>query len=159
MIKHNNFVCLRLATVFGVSYRMRTDLIVNNFVHLSIKNKSLKIYESNFRRNFIHVRDVVSAIIFIIHNFASMKNDIYNLGNSNANITKYQLAMKIKKFYKNIKIKKIYGIQDPDKRDYYVSNKKIEKKGFKAKISLEEGITELIKIFLNNKKKFIKNNY
>ncbi|MDC3274365.1 SDR family oxidoreductase [Candidatus Pelagibacter sp.] len=157
--KHNNYACLRLATVFGISYRMRTDLMVNNFVYLSMKNKSIKIYESNFRRNFIHVRDVVAAILFIINNFSLMKNEIYNLGNSKANITKYQLASKIKKFYKKLKIKKIYGINDPDKRDYFVSNKKIEKKGFKATISLEEGILELIKLFSLDKKKIYKNNY
>ncbi len=156
--KVKNFVCFRLATVFGHSYRMRSDLLVNNFVYTAVKKKKLTLFEPHFRRNFIHIRDVVNAIIFTINNFSRVKNNVFNLGLSTANISKIMLAKKIKKQYKKLKIKIVTNRTDPDKRDYYVSNKKIEKKGFKAKISLEEGISELIQIFTNDKNKVI-NNY
>ena len=156
--KIKNHVCFRLATVFGHSYRMRSDLLVNNFVYTAIKKKKLTLFEPHFRRNFIHVRDVVNAIIFTMKNFNRMKNNVFNLGLSTANISKIMLAKKIKKQYKNLQIKIITNRKDPDKRDYFVSNKKIEKKGFKAKISLDQGIAELIQIFTNDKNKVI-NNY
>ena len=156
--KIKNHVCFRLATVFGHSYRMRSDLLVNNFVYTAIKKKKLTLFEPHFRRNFIHVRDVVNAIIFTMKNFNRMKNNVFNLGLSTANLSKIMLAKKIKKQYKNLQIKIITNRKDPDKRDYFVSNKKIEKKGFKAKISLDQGIAELIQIFTNDKNKVI-NNY
>ena len=156
--KVKNFVCFRLATVFGHSYRMRSDLLVNNFVYTSIKKQKLTLFEPHFRRNFIHVRDVVNAIIFTMKNFNKIKNNVYNLGLSSANISKIMLAKKIKKQYKKLQIKIVTNRKDPDKRDYFVSNKKIEKKGFKARISLDEGISELIQIFTNDKNKVI-NNY
>ena len=156
--KIKNHVCFRLATVFGHSYRMRSDLLVNNFVYTAIKKKKLTLFEPHFRRNFIHVRDVVNAIIFTMKNFNRMKNNVFNLGLSTANLSKIMLAKKIKKQYKNLQIKIITNRKDPDKRDYFVSNKKIEKKGFKAKISLDRGIAELIQIFTNDKNKVI-NNY
>ena len=104
IMNYKNSVSLRLATVFGSSYRMRSDLMVNNFVNTAIKNKKLIIFEPGFRRNFIHVRDVVSAFVYIIDNFNKFKGEIYNLGLSNANITKLQLAMKIKKKYLKLKL-------------------------------------------------------
>ena len=156
--KIKNHVCFRLATVFGHSYRMRSDLLVNNFVNTAIKKKKLTLFEPHFRRNFIHVRDVVNAIIFTMKNFNKLKNDVYNLGLSSANISKIMLAKKIKKQYQKLKIKIVTNRKDPDKRDYFVSNKKIEKKGFKASISLDDGISELIQIFTNDKNKVI-NNY
>lgn len=153
-----NHVCFRLATVFGHSYRMRSDLLVNNFVSTAIKKKKLTLFEPHFRRNFIHVRDVVNAVIFTMKNFNRLKKNVYNLGLSSANISKIMLARKIQKQYKKLKIKIVTNRKDPDKRDYFVSNKKIEKKGFKAQISLDEGISELIQVFLNDKEKII-NNY
>ncbi len=156
--KHRNSISFRLATVFGSSYRMRSDLLVNNLVQTGVKTNKLKIFEPNFRRNFIHIRDVVRAVIFSSNNFKKLQSNVYNLGLSNANITKINLAKKIKKEIKTIKIFVLKNKSDPDKRDYFVSNKKIEKKGFKAKISLKAGIIELIKIFKNNKKKIV-NNY
>ena len=156
--KNKNAVSFRLATVFGSSYRMRSDLIVNNFVQTAVIKKKLDIFEPNFRRNFIHVKDVVKAIIFTTKNFRRLKGQVYNLGLSSANITKIQLARKIKKHLKKTAIKISKNQTDPDKRDYFVSNKKIEKKGFKATIPLEKGIKELSIIFENNKKKII-NNY
>ena len=156
--KTKNYVCFRLATVFGHSYRMRSDLLVNNFVFTALKKKKLTLFEPHFRRNFIHVRDVANAIIFTMKNFNKLKNNVYNLGLSSANISKIMLAKKIKKHYKKLKIQIIKNRKDPDKRDYFVSNKKIEKKGFKATISLDEGIKELIQVFKNDKNKVI-NNY
>ena len=156
--KIKNHVCFRLATVFGHSYRMRSDLLVNNFVNTTIKRKKLILFEPHFRRNFIHVRDVVNAIIFTMKNFNKLKNNVYNLGLSSANISKIMLAKKIQRQYKKLKIKIVTNRKDPDKRDYFVSNKKIEKKGFKASISLDEGISELIQIFSNDKNRII-NNY
>ena len=158
IMQHQNFVAFRLATVFGYSYRMRTDLIVNNFVEKAVKTKRLDIFEPKFRRNFIHIKDIVRAFIFAIENFKKIKNNVYNLGLSSANITKIQLAKKIKKELKNTKIVINKSMADPDKRDYFVSNKKIEKTGYKATITLEEGISELSKIFINCDIKF-NNNY
>ena len=131
--KHKNSICFRLATVFGESYRMRTDLLVNNFVYNALKNRKLNIFEPHFRRNFIYTKDVVAAIIYSIKNFKKMKSNVYNLGLSSANINKLTLANRIQKKLKFLKIEVIKNKSDPDKRDYFVSNKKIEKKGFKAK--------------------------
>ena len=158
VMKNRNSIAFRLATVFGYSYRMRTDLLVNNFVFNAIKTKKLTLYEPHFRRNYIHINDVVDGIIFSIKNFNHLKSNIYNLGLSSANLTKYMLAKKIKKEIKSLKIKIVKNKKDPDQRDYYVSNAKIEGKGFKAKVRVEEGIKELAKIFLHSKEKII-NNY
>jgi len=158
VIKTKNYVAFRLATVFGFSYRMRSDLLVNNFVFTALKRKELKIFEPKFRRNFIHIRDVVKALIYTIANFNKLKNNVYNLGLYSANITKLMLAKKIKSQLPKTKIDIMLNKKDPDKRDYFVSNKKIEKKGYKAKIILEDGIKELIIFFKNNKNTII-NNY
>jgi len=158
VMKFKNTISFRLATVFGASYRMRSDLLVNNFVQRAVNDNFIDVFEPNFRRNFIHIKDVVRGIIFSIKNFNKLKSSIFNLGLSTANITKINLVKKIKKQVRTLKIKVIKNKSDPDKRDYFVSNKKIEKKGFKATISLDEGIKELIQVFSNNKKKII-NNY
>ena len=152
-------MCFRLATVFGYSYRMRTDLLVNFMVLKSLKEGEIKVFEPHFRRNFIHVRDVASAILFSIKNFQRKKNNTYNLGLSSANITKLDLLKKIKKYVPKLRIKINNTTKDPDQRDYFVSNKKIEKAGFKATINLETGIKELIEVFNLIKNKKFKNNY
>ncbi len=156
--RFKNSVCFRLATVFGTSYRMRSDLLVNNFVFRAIKYNKLALFEPHFRRNYIHIHDVVRAFYFAIINFRKMKGNIYNLGLSNANLSKYMLAKKVKKEIKSLKIKIIKNRKDPDKRDYYVSNRKIEKLGFKPIINLSTGIKELSEYFKYNKNE-IKNNY
>jgi nucleoside-diphosphate-sugar epimerase len=158
VMKFKNTVSFRLATVFGASYRMRSDLLVNNFVQRAVNENYIDVFEPNFRRNFIHIKDVVQAIVFSIKNFNKLKSNVYNLGLSSANVTKIDLAKKIKKQIKSLRIKVILNKSDPDKRDYFVSNAKIEKKGFKAKISLDQGIKELIQVFTNNNEKII-NNY
>ena len=158
VMNSKNAVAFQLATVFGHSYRMRTDLLVNNFVYKSIKDKKLTIYEPHFRKNYIHINDVVDGVIYSIKNFSVLKNNIYNLGLSSANLTKYDLAQKIKKQLRYLKINIVKNRKDPDQRDYYVSNKKIERKGFAAKIKIEDGIKELIEVFKNSREKII-NNY
>jgi len=158
VMKCKNAIGFRLATVFGYSYRMRTDLLVNNFVFKSVNQKKLTLFEPHFRRNYIHVNDVVDGIIYSIKNFNRLKSNIYNLGLSSANLTKLMLALRIKKQIKSLKIKIIKNRKDPDQRDYYVSNKKIEKKGFKANTSIDKGIKELINVFTYSKEKII-NNY
>ena len=158
IMKTENTIAFRLATVFGYSYRMRTDLLVNNFVFKAMRDKKLTIYEPNFRRNFIHIDDVVNGILYSIKNFNRLRSNVYNLGLSSANITKHMLAQRIKKKLKFVKIKIIKNKRDPDQRDYYVSNRKIEKKGYKATISIEKGIDELINVFSYSKEKII-NNY
>ena len=158
VMQHKNSIAFRLATVFGFSYRMRTDLLVNNFVERAVKTKKLDIFEPHFRRNYVHIRDVVKAMLFAIKNFDKLKNNIFNLGLSSANLTKINLAKKIKSHYKPVKIKIIKNRSDPDKRDYFVSNRKIEKYGFKASVTLDTGIKELISLFSNVDVKFI-NNY
>jgi len=157
VLEFENSVCFRLATIFGYSYRMRTDLLVNHFVYKALKFKKLKLYEPHFRRNYIHIIDVVRAFIFAIKNFNKLKSNTYNLGLSSANLTKLMLAKKIKKQFKEVKISIIRNRKDPDQRDYFVSNKKIEKKGFKPIISLEEGIAELLNVLRFEAK--IINNY
>ena len=159
ILDHKNSVVFRLATVFGFSYRMRTDLLVNFLVNMAVRNKKITIFEPHFRRNYIHVLDVANAFIFAINNFNKMKGKIYNVGLSNANLTKIQLAKLIKKNIKGTKINILKNRKDPDKRDYFVSNKKIEKLGFKPTISIDQGIIELRNIFniFNFEKN--KNNY
>ena len=158
VMKFKNCICFRLATVFGFSYRLTTDLLVNNFVYNAMQTNRLTIFEPHFRRNFIHIRDVVSAIVYSINNFKKLRSNVYNLGLSSANISKLMLAKKIRKQMKNLKVTIVKNKKDPDKRDYFVSNRKIEKKGFKAKILLETGIDELMTLFEVDNKKII-NNY
>ena len=158
VMKNKNSIGFLLATVFGYSFRMRTDLLVNNFVYRSVHEKKIKIFEPHFRRNYVHIDDVVDGILFSILNFNKLRSQIYNLGLSSANLTKIMLAKKIKKQLPFLKISVIKNRKDPDQRDYYVSNKKIEKKGFAAKVKLEDGIKELISVFTNSNEKII-NNY
>jgi nucleoside-diphosphate-sugar epimerase len=146
-----------LATVFGVSERMRIDLMVNNFVYIAIKEKYFKLYEPHFRRNYIHIEDVVSGFHFAINNFNNLKNNIYNLGLSEANLTKEDLCKKIQLQIPDFNYEIVLDGKDEDKRDYFVSNKKIESKGFKAKISLEDGIRELKMYFEKDNLRLFKN--
>ncbi len=144
-LEKGNAVTFRLATVFGMSPRMRMDLLVNDFVYRAYKEKSIVLFEEHFRRNFIHVRDVAKAFLFGIENFSSMKGEAFNLGLSSANLTKRQLAEKIKEYIPEFHIVSAEVGEDPDKRDYLVSNEKLESKGWSADFKLEQGIKELIK--------------
>ena len=145
ILERVNSISLRLATVFGMSPRMRLDLIVNNFVYKAVCDKSLVIFEGHFRRNFIHIRDVSNAFIFCIDNFEKMKSNIFNVGNDDANMTKIDLAKLIFHIYPKFTIIENDIAEDPDKRDYLVSNEKIKSYGFKCQYSIENGIKELVK--------------
>lgn len=145
VINEQNTISLRLATVFGISPRMRVDLLVNNFVYKALTEGCLTLFESHFIRNYIHINDVAKAFIHCIENFENMKNNIYNLGLSNANISKKNLALLIKKHISSLSIVEEEFTKDKDQRNYIVSNDKIEKTGFTPDISLEDGIIELIK--------------
>jgi nucleoside-diphosphate-sugar epimerase len=140
-----NVVSFRLATVFGMSPRMRMDLLVNDFVYRAVTDRSLVLFEEHFRRNYIHVRDVTKAFLFGIENYDKMKGEPYNVGLSSANLTKRQLAEKIKEYVPELYIHSAEIGEDPDKRDYIVSNKKIESLGWRADYTLDDGIQELIK--------------
>ena len=135
-----------------MSPRMRLDLLVNDFVYRACKDNFIVIFEPNFKRNYIHIRDVCRAFIKCIDDFDSMKNNIFNVGLSSANISKLDLCNLINNFVDfSIKIDDFH--EDPDKRNYIVSNSKIESYGFKPENELEKGIKELIKGY-----KFINNN-
>ncbi len=146
-LNNNNAIALRLATVFGVSPRMRTDLLVNNFVLKAVTDKYLVLFEQNFRRNYIHIQDIANTFLFCIKNFERMKNQAYNVGLSSANLTKRELAEKIKTHIPELLIQASNIGKDPDKRDYIVSNKKLEDLGWKPLFSLDRGINELIRCY------------
>jgi len=145
ILDRGNSVSFRLATVFGMSPRMRIDLLVNDFVYRAVKDKCVVIFEGHFKRNYIHIRDVARAFIHTMDNFDKMKNEAYNVGLSDANISKLELCAKIKKQVKDFVYLESPIGEDPDKRDYIVSNEKIEMTGFKPAYSIEMGIKELIK--------------
>jgi len=147
LLDNGNVVALRLATVFGSSPRMRTDLLVNDFVLKAVRDKYIVLFESHFKRNFIHILDVVNAIIFSLENYSIMKGNTFNLGLSEANLSKLELCKTIKKFIQDFDIFNSEFSEDPDKRDYIISNNKIENIGWKSQYTLEEGILELIKLY------------
>ncbi len=140
-----NAVVFRLATVFGTSPRMRLDLLVNNFVYRAVHDAGIMLFEPEFKRNFIHIRDVGRAFLYAIDNFERMKNQAFNLGLSDANLNKRELCEEIKKHIPYLYFADTPIGEDKDKRNYIVSNEKIEKTGFKPQVSLAEGIKELIK--------------
>lgn len=144
-LEKGNAITFRLATVFGMSPRMRMDLLVNDFVYRALKEGTLVLFEEHFRRNYIHVRDVAQAFVFGIENFYRMQGEPFNVGLSTANLTKRELAETIKKHLPNTYIHAGETGEDPDKRDYLVSNKKIESLGWFPRHSLDDGIAELIK--------------
>jgi nucleoside-diphosphate-sugar epimerase len=144
-LDRGNAITFRLATVFGMSPRMRMDLLVNDFTYRAIKDRFIVLFEEHFRRNYIHVRDIAKAFIFGIENYDRMKGEPYNVGLSSANLTKRQLCEKIRKYVPEFYIHSAEIGEDPDKRDYLVSNEKIESLGWMPDHTLEEGIQELIK--------------
>lgn len=145
LLDAGNCITLRLATVFGISPRMRLDLLVNDFVYRAVMDRFLVLFEAHFKRNYLHIRDTSRVFIHCLENFERMKDEPYNVGLSDANLSKWELCEEIKR-----QVAEFYFIEaevgeDPDKRDYIVSNEKIETTGFKTQVSLQEGITELIK--------------
>ena len=143
----NFSVSLRLATVFGASPRMRIDLLVNDFVYRAQRDGFVVLFEPHFKRNYIHIRDVANAFLHTIKNNEAMRGEVYNVGLSNANISKLELCEEIKKQIPKFvfPIESIY--KDPDQRNYLVSNKKIESAGFCPDFTLQDGIAELLKAY------------
>lgn len=156
-LQRENCITFRLATVFGMSPRMRLDLLVNNFVYLALKEKKLSIFEGHFKRNYIHIQDVADVFLFSLKNFHNMKSNIYNFGLEDANLSKLELAKKIKEHINELEIIEDNIRKDPDKRNYIVSNQKILKTGYLMKWSLDKGIKELIKGIkpINNPDNFV----
>lgn len=149
-----NSVSLRLATVFGASPRMRIDLLVNDFTCRAVRDRFIVIFEGHFKRNYIHIRDVARVFIHAMDKFDDMKNESYNVGLSDANLSKLELCAKIKEQIPDFVFLEAAMGKDPDKRNYIVSNEKIAKTGFSPDYSLEMGIAELIKSYtiINNSK-------
>ncbi len=147
ILSSGNCITLRLATVFGVSPRMRLDLLVNDFTYRAVYDRFIVLFEAHFKRNYIHIRDIARVFIHCIDNFENMKDQPYNVGLSDCNISKRGLCEEIKKQVPEFHIIESEIGKDPDKRDYIVSNKKIESKGFNPDFSLQYGITELLKAY------------
>ena len=140
-----NAITFRLATVFGMSPRMRIDLLVNDFVHRAVMDRAVVVFEGHAKRNYIHVRDVARAFVHALENFEAMKDEPYNVGLSDANLSKLELCQEIKKQVPGFVFLEAPIGEDPDKRNYIVSNEKIERTGFRPRYALADGITELIK--------------
>jgi nucleoside-diphosphate-sugar epimerase len=145
IMRRKNSVSLRLATLFGWSPRMRRDLLVNDMVWRATRDRSAVIFEGGFRRNFCHVRDAAGAFIHVLNNWDQMKGQIYNVGLSDANVSKRELCEHIQKQVPDFVFVDAPVGKDPDQRNYIVSNAKIESTGFKPIYSLDAGISDLIK--------------
>jgi nucleoside-diphosphate-sugar epimerase len=145
LLDSGNGIALRLATVFGMSYRMRMDLLVQDFVYKAITDGYLVLFESHFIRNYIHIRDIAGAFLFMIENYEKCNNNAFNVGLTSANCTKLELAQTIQKFVPDLVIVENNFKQDLDQRNYMVSNAKLENAGWVPTFTLEDGIKELIK--------------
>ncbi len=145
LMKRQNSISFRLATVFGMSPRMRIDLLVNDFTYRAVHDGFIILFESHFKRNFIHIRDVTRAFIHAIDNFENMKGEVYNVGLSDSNLSKKELCEKIQQYLPSFIFQEAAIGKDPDQRNYVVSNKKIEDTGFSPIYSLDLGIQELAK--------------
>lgn len=144
-LERGNAISFRLATVFGMAPRFRLDLLVNDFVYRAVHDRAVVLFEADFKRNYIHIRDVARAFLHGLDNFEAMKNEPYNVGLSDANLSKRELCEKIREHVPSFVFMEAPIGEDPDKRDYIVSNEKIEKTSFKPAYSLDDGIRELIK--------------
>lgn len=153
-LTRENAISFRLATVFGMSPRMRLDLLVNDFVYRAVNDRTIVLFEAHFKRNYIHVRDVARAFLHGIAKFESMKGEPYNVGLSDANLSKAELCSVIRQHLPHFVALEAPIGEDPDKRDYIVSNDKVEATGFKPAYTLDDGIRELIKgyVMLNDSK-------
>jgi nucleoside-diphosphate-sugar epimerase len=147
VLKKGNGIVLRLATVFGVSPRMRQDLLVNDFVYKSVTDGYLVLFEAHFKRNYIHVQDIARTFQFMIENYNQCRGHVYNVGLSTANLSKLELAETIKKYVPGLVIKQDEFKEDFDKRNYIVSNEKIEKLGWVPLYDLDYGIRQLVEAY------------
>jgi nucleoside-diphosphate-sugar epimerase len=145
LLEAPNVITLRLATVFGMSPRMRLDLLVNHFVYAAITDGYIVVFEKDFKRNYIHIRDVADCFVHCIENFKQMAGRPYNAGLDAANLSKEELALKIKDYVPNFYVHFAQVGSDPDKRNYVVSNQRLREAGFEARRSLDDGIRELLK--------------
>ena len=145
ILEAGNSITLRLATAFGISPRMRLDVLVNDFTYRAVTDRFIILFEAHFKRNYIHIRDIAKVFIHCLENFDSMKNEPYNVGLSDANLSKWELCEEIKKQVPDFYFVEAAVGEDPDKRNYIVSNAKIERTGFRPEVSLQDGIAELIK--------------
>ncbi|MBU4198568.1 MAG: NAD(P)-dependent oxidoreductase [Verrucomicrobia bacterium] len=145
LLDSGHAISLRLATAFGISPRMRLDLLVNDFTYRAVTDRFVVLFEAHFKRNYIHVRDVARAFIHAIEHFDAMRNETYNVGLSDANLSKMELCLEIKKQVPEFHILESKIGVDPDQRNYNVSNEKIEHTGYKPQVGLQTGIAELIK--------------
>ena len=147
IMQRENSIAFRLATVFGASPRMRTDWLVNDFVLRAVRDSALVLFEPYARRNYVHVRDVAAAFLHAIVNFEAMRGNIYNCGDTLANMDKYGLCAAIQKYMPNVYWAVNPAGADPDKRDYRVSNARLEATGWAPQHTLDDGIVELIKLY------------
>ena len=145
VLERENAISLRLATVFGTAPRMRIDLLVNDFVYRAVTDRFVVLFEAHFKRNYIHIRDVARSFLHAIDKFEEMRGGPYNVGLSDANLSKAELCERIKRQVPDFVYLEASVGEDPDKRDYIVSNAKIEATGFTPAYSLDDGIRELIK--------------
>jgi nucleoside-diphosphate-sugar epimerase len=145
VLKRKNSITFRLATVFGMSSRMRLDLLVNDFVYRAVTDRAVLIFEGHFKRNYIHIQDVANVFIHAIDQFESMRGRPYNVGLEDANLSKFELCEKIRQHLPKFVFVEAPIGEDPDKRDYIVSNQRILSTGFKPQWNLDRGIVELIK--------------
>ena len=145
VLARDNSLSFRLATVFGMAPRMRLDLLVNDFVYRAVNDRALLIFEGHFKRNFIHVRDIARVFEHAIDNFDAMKGKPYNAGLEEANLSKLELCAKIQQHLPKFVYVEAEVGEDPDKRDYIVSNQRLLGTGFNTEWDLDRGIRELIK--------------
>jgi len=147
LMDHPSAISLRLATVFGASPRMRVDLLVNDFVHRAVNDRFVVLFESHYKRNYVHIRDVARVFIHAINSYQQMTGQIFNVGLSTANLSKFELCSVIKKHLNDFVFMEAPVGVDPDQRNYVVSNAKIESTGYRATYDLDFGIRELINAF------------
>jgi nucleoside-diphosphate-sugar epimerase len=147
LLDRGNAIAFRLATAFGVSTRMRLDLLVNDFTYRAVRDRCIVLFEEHFKRNYIHVRDIARVFHLGAVNFAKMKNRVYNVGLSSANLSKRELCRLIEREVPDLTVISSPIGKDPDQRDYIVSNEKIERAGFRPRWTLPAGIRELLKAY------------
>ncbi len=152
VLASGNAVAFRFATLFGASPRMRTDLLVNDFVYRAVFDRTLVVFEGTFMRNYLHVRDAANAFLFAVNHFDEMKGQTFNCGLSDANLSKLELCAKIKEHIPSFVYLQAPVGEDPDKRNYLISNEKIERLGYRPQYSLDFVIEELVKVYAILKK-------
>lgn len=145
LLDRGNCVTFRFATVFGISPRMRLDLLVNDFVYRAVTDRFIVLFEAHFKRNYLHVRDAAEAFVFAMQNYQKLRGRPYNVGLSEANLSKWELCQAIQAQIPEFTVQVAEIGKDPDQRNYIVSNQRIESAGFKTQVGLARGIAELIK--------------